>query len=1212
MSKHTICFLTQTDYYNKTTIQAGVRAAAQDLNINLLNLGGNISGIYFKFGEQKKLIQTMLDKFSFDGLVFQTDFLGMSGITAEEDEIFDILGSHKNVPIVCIGKIQKKIPYVNLNGYKYLSEMMRHLYDIHGCRKIVYVSSINEDDRTEAYLDFMKEKGLETGPYHLTSRDMASAGEIMENRADFILKEIFVHRKIQPDVIMSMYSYEAYLVLEGLKKLGIQVPQDVKLVSWEDAPLGRYSQPSITAIEYPFFELGYQGIKILKNILDGKKVPLRTEVPGIFRIRQSCGCKTMGLQLITDSRESLVTDLQDPGLQVLKSNFDNFEKYYQKELFDKVKKIEDVYSIYEKILSLRQQIVSLPDINMDTLIHTDSQTMRAGVMSLQNMEKIIGGMEIIKNFIEINLQDLSRNILASFKMEDILKYFEQTLIQLDITDCYLFLFPESSKDVSCQNMIYAFRNGSRQVLKNYPKSDIRTLIPKQLLFGKASKSYLIHLLTIQNRFLGFVIYSQGPSDDKIYQAITNLMSTALLTILNLERLKKAQNKIIMQDKALQENNLKLLELDTLKNNFIANITHDFRSPLMIIRNNSDLGIKYDSEHDFNAIRKRYNIISETSLKLKNSIDRLLDLSKMDAQGVKINVKRVRICAFLKDLVDFYKSAVVITSIVIRHKIPLGEVNNFYTDPDKLEEVLSNIISNGIKFVDPLKGEICVSLVEKPRSIQIRVSDNGAGIPQDKLESIFNRFEQGGAGLDSRYKGTGIGLSFARQLAGFLKGKLHAESAGLNKGATFVLELPKGKSAFRPEDWGTGTVSETISTRRKVMHQLVDIDLKEKFQTKNVVVMISDPNKSKEFDYQKGVILLIDDNKSILDIELEYLQNAGYKNFILAFDGKQGLDAVYQYHPDLILCDFNMPKMKGDQFHDELADNPEFKKIPFIFMTAVSDRQVILERRRKGALAFLSKPVDEPDLVLSVELHMKKYMEHKAMLYQASTDELTGLNIRRMLMKLYQSRISLRNYSHLSVIFFDLDGFKSLNDTYGHQWGDQVLISVGKLVQSTLRIYDIVGRYGGDEFVAILPDTPLDKAVIVAEKLRAGIEKLEFKFNKQKIHVRVSFGVSSLIDHAPVLESRLDIKSLKNLYHVINAEKVNWDELNKKKAEVGEALVKLADEALYMAKNTQCRQCGFITEKSRLFVTGKCPKCKSSDLELGGNRVVAFPNKDLQK
>ncbi len=650
---------------------------------------------------------------------------------------------------------------------------------------------------------------------------------------------------------------------------------------------------------------------------------------------------------------------------------------------------------------------------------------------------------------------------------------------------------------------------------------------------------------------------------------------------------------------LIEANGKLKKLDSVKNDFIANITHDFRSPLTLILNTADINLK---KHRDNPYQEQFELIRSSAYRMMSFIDRLLDLAKMDAQKIKLKVTKTDIVKFVKKIVHYYQSAVTNTNIEIITKFPKKSVENFYTDEEKLDEVISNILSNAVKYVGIENGRIEIEVKDEAETILIVISDNGIGIPQDKLEIIFNRFEQLEVGRNTKHGGSGIGLAFAKQLVECMMGTIRAESGGESQGSRFIIQLPKGKSFFNEDNVSTETMNSNTCAR---LVNLTKYDIDRKIQQDKLELYIKERNKETEFNPKKSLILIIDDDKPMAELVMNYLLMNGFLNFIIANSGKIGLEAVYQYTPDIIICDYNMPGMTGKEVHDSIVENPKYKQIPFIFLSAVADRNLIIERREKGANAYLKKPIEEKDLVLTVNLHLKKYFDYLITLELAATDELTGLYNRREIIKRLNNELSVRKLRELSLLIFDLDHFKDINDQYGHQCGDQVLKTIGKLIKENLRPYDIPGRYGGDEFLVILPETNAENAVRVGEILRKLIAEQNVKYGETIFSITCSFGVSSLIAHQNDIARELQLANLKEIYEVKDPEQSDWNMLQGKKQQVAELLLSYADKALYRSKNTVCNVCGYFMENRKNLTDAFCPKCDSKEIVYGKNKVTLY-------
>lgn len=657
--------------------------------------------------------------------------------------------------------------------------------------------------------------------------------------------------------------------------------------------------------------------------------------------------------------------------------------------------------------------------------------------------------------------------------------------------------------------------------------------------------------------------------------------------------------------AIEELNIaneKLKKLDVLKNDFIANITHDFRSPLTVILNIADIALKYN-KNITTEDKENYNIIYKASLKLKKTIDQLLDLAKMDAKGVQLKVQEVQIILLLNNIIDYYKSSISNKGIKIIKKYPDTKITNFYTDPEKLEEIINNIFSNAIKFVDTDKGVIEVDLVDNENEIEITIFDNGIGIEKEQLEIIFNRFEQVESSRNSFYKGTGIGLSFAKQLITYLKGDIKAESKGLGYGSKFIITLKKGKNIFKKSDF----ISEKEKAYQFENYQ-VSFDVQENHEKSGVFTYLYDLNKNNEYDLKKCIILIIDDNKDIRQIIIQYLRHYGFLNFVCASDGIKGLQAVYDYSPDLIICDYNMPNMRGDQFHDEILSNPKFKFVPFIFLSAIASQDIIYQRKEKGASEYLKKPINQKELYFSVKLCLKKYIDYLKTTELVSIDELTKLLNKKSFRMALIKRLNERELSNFSIIFFDLDKFNQVNNQYGHQAGDYVLSTIGNILLEELRKIDICARYTTDKFIILLDKQDLPQTKLVAQKIQNAISNYNFKFDKKTFNLSISMGISSLIDNESYICENLSITNLDSLF-INNENSQNWEKINKVKHKVADLLIMMAEKALIDSKYSYCNSCNYKSLNSEVFKDNSCPKCNNDDITIGRNKIFVFKEEE---
>jgi len=257
---------------------------------------------------------------------------------------------------------------------------------------------------------------------------------------------------------------------------------------------------------------------------------------------------------------------------------------------------------------------------------------------------------------------------------------------------------------------------------------------------------------------------------------------------------------------------------------------------------------------------------------------------------------------------------------------------------------------------------------------------------------------------------------------------------------------------------------------------------------------------------KSNILIVDDNPDKLGLLEAALTLAGY-NVTLATDGVEALAAIDLYQPDLVITDVMMPRMNGYELAQRIRANPRTKFVPVIMQTAAGHR--IEDSRRAsavGALGYITDPTDL-DLLLA---RTRTLLEFKAYLdvceEAAFTDHLSGLANRRRFERQLDREInrSLRFDHPLTVLMVDIDNFKNLNDTFGHDIGDEAIRRLGKVLQQETRGIDLAARIGGEEFAVLLVETGREGGMEVAERLRVAVNTLEVPTAGS---ITASFGVA---------------------------------------------------------------------------------------------------------
>lgn len=242
------------------------------------------------------------------------------------------------------------------------------------------------------------------------------------------------------------------------------------------------------------------------------------------------------------------------------------------------------------------------------------------------------------------------------------------------------------------------------------------------------------------------------------------------------------------------------------------------------------------------------------------------------------------------------------------------------------------------------------------------------------------------------------------------------------------------------------------------------------------------------------ILIIDD--SILQAQaLKSILEADYE-ITYSRRGREGIELAAEWEPELILLDVIMPDLDGFEVLRKLKERAQTKDIPIIMITSLSDIGNEQKGLMMGAVDYITKPFYPLIVKARVHTHIELYRYQKLIKEQALIDELTQIPNRRS----YEERSrmewnrALRTQSPISIVLLDIDKFKLYNDTFGHPAGDEVLIQVAKALCSNLkRASDFIGRYGGEEFVLIIPENDADTAFSLAKQVRQSVENLKIPF-----------------------------------------------------------------------------------------------------------------------
>lgn len=324
-------------------------------------------------------------------------------------------------------------------------------------------------------------------------------------------------------------------------------------------------------------------------------------------------------------------------------------------------------------------------------------------------------------------------------------------------------------------------------------------------------------------------------------------------------------------------------------------------------------------------------------------------------------------------------------------------------------------------------------------------------------------------------------------------------------------------------------NDTLSNRRKGFQYGVSDFLAKPFRPREIVRVVNNVLYPRN-QFQGMTALIVDDSSSARRIMQTILMRIGV-SVLTASNGVEALEVIEYYKGplDLIITDYMMPEMRGDELCKLIRQNPALKQVPIFVVSAFDDMDLILRLFKAGATDYLSKPFIEEELLARVEIHLRVHLYvnqiedlNFKLAHLASRDGLTGLYNRRYFQEHFELEFTsaVRRNQDLSCIILDLDFFKKINDNCGHAFGDKVLRDFADILQNNASQNYICARYGGEEFVVVLPHAGFESAISFAEKVRAAVEEHVCRDSQKECRITCSVGVASLKTHNPENADRL--------------------------------------------------------------------------------------------
>jgi signal transduction histidine kinase/DNA-binding LacI/PurR family transcriptional regulator/AraC-like DNA-binding protein/ActR/RegA family two-component response regulator len=1050
--------------------QAGLIDASSAAKVNLIIFSGGALESPHGFDSQRSKIFELAGPENIDGLIIGSDFLGHY-VGAEKIKVF--CDQYKPLPIVKHEPLVEGYPTLLFDFYQGMHDLVSHLIEVHHFTKIGYITGPEQSrsikDRFQAYQDVLREHAI---PF---DENLVITGTISSPYGDEAIRIFLDESGLQPGVdlqaIVGFYDSIAIDTLIALQKRGIHIPNQIAIVGFDDDETAFATNPPLTTVRLPFYEIGRWGVDTLVTILEGKEPPAVTQMSASLVIRQSCGCvprvllptevkardaaqsvsvnSAQSARALRQKRNQIIALLiRTAGIQ----NIPHFRQDIERLLDFFIEECEMHLaqtvsaSFAEKLEGILGRMGSihyntemlsaiLSGLQSEILEISSDEEARSWVQSLFQqahaiasdfIQRFLIGEKSQATYLDSLLHEINQEMATALSVQDLVEILWHDLPRLGIPACYLALYENLDKFHGYSRLMLAYdKNGRIQLDANGYHFHSKDLIPKWIRKQNKPSSLVVQPLFHREEQMGFVVFETGPRYGGLYEALREQISSALKRI-------QLHQKVVEARRAAEEAN-------RLKSQFLSIVTHELRAPLSMIVSLSEMLLE-DPEGNRpmhpDAYRQDIEVIHSTGQHLDRLLLDVLDLGRSQLGQLKINLKPLDLTELFREVQLMGEQMAKEKHLSWRVRVP-KELPVVKGDRTRLRQILINLISNATKFT--IRGEVSLLVTVGDSEVTVAISDTGFGIPLEDQKNIFDEFHQSERTAARGYGGMGLGLAITRRLVEMHGGKINCISSGEEgSGTTFYFTLPIQPEAL-PEDQDTEEIrpeesvlvisqdaptAEQLSAYLENQGYLVTLaDVGSNFlklertlsSPYSAIVIHSDPaaewsqevlrilqSHPEKQDFpilfyhlspeqnqgaflnlnlipkplgsdsflrvlkQRGLteispsapsqtVLVVDDETEILRLHAQMIREHLPNCCVLeALNGRQALDLMLAYRPDLVLLDLMMPELDGFGVLEVMQTHQTLRAVPVIIMTSQVLSEDTILRLNRCVTSILSK------------------------------------------------------------------------------------------------------------------------------------------------------------------------------------------------------------------------------------------------------------------
>jgi DNA-binding LacI/PurR family transcriptional regulator/signal transduction histidine kinase len=792
----------------QSEIWRGVADAAEDANVNLICFSGGSLSSPYGFLAQSNVLYELVSENSVDGLVIAT---GALGDYVSRQRLTEFCQQFRPLPMVGIALELEAMPTILVDNQTGMREAVNHLIEVHGYQKIAFIKGPEAhqeaEERYQAYLDSLYMHDIPFNPELLASGDFTAQSGI-----DALMD--LLARGQDFEALVAVDDSMALAIMHELQRMGKKIPQDVAVVGFDDIAEAQFTAPAFTTVRQPIYAQVRKSIDLLLEGLGNRAIQSQ-KLPTELIVRQSCGCPDAALvkakmdlsipplesfqAVMSQSRKQILAQIRDTiGISRGQAMPKNWEASFLDDFLAEMASPKD-----GPFLAALANVIEAFDPNPDGISQWQNLLTLLRSYTLPNLKKADGirkaenlfqqAQILISSFFvrkqafqrledserSIIAREVGQDLLTTLDISELLDIVSETIPSLGIKSCYVSVYEKGTRDEA--RLLLAFDEAGRIKLKDTKGLfSSQMLVPEGLLPEDKRFALVAEPLFFREEHIGFVLMGMDSRDGALYSAVRQQLSSALRGALLLQ-----EHQQMAAD--LQAANERLQILSRGKDEFVSNVSHEFRTPIA----NLSLYLQLLTRRP-ERMNEYTEILNREVGRLSSLIEALLTLSRIDQSRFDVQFDELDLNRLVRDFVHDRMGLAQANGLdlVLASEAQLSPIQG---DEKLIGQALSILITNALNYT-PKGGTITVATnLRETKGLRwagISVSDTGIGIQPEEQEQLFSRFFRGRAGKEFKIPGTGLGLAIAKQIMDLHEGEIEVFSEGqAGQGTRFDLWLP---------------------------------------------------------------------------------------------------------------------------------------------------------------------------------------------------------------------------------------------------------------------------------------------------------------------------------------------------------------------------------------------------------------------------------------